>query len=169
VDELIFEGTVVNGIGKHTELIVPGRGHLPRAPSDWPDTLQSGSLNVRIAAYPTVWRERGLALSVRVFDTGIFVPEFRISQDRLGNNRILPTPSKPLRGTGQVWRAFLVTNGGRLECWALRRIDSALSDVLELVSECPIRSRLDLERNKDWPATLTVYGRWRTSSPDSRS
>lgn len=168
MDELKFEGAVVDGIGKHTELIVPGRGYVSQAPADWPETLKPGSLNVRIAAYPTQWREHGLALSAKVFDTGIFVPEFRISQDQFGNNRIVPAPSKPLRGSGQVWRALLVTNGGQLECWVLRRIDSALSDVLEVVSEYAIRSRLGLERNKDWPATLAVYGRWRTGSEPSR-
>jgi hypothetical protein len=160
MDKLDFEGTVVNGLGTHRELLVPGRALLPQAPTDWPETLHPGSLNLKIASYPPAWSGRGMGNSVRGLDLGTFLPLFVISQDELGNNLLTPTPSKPKRGIGQVWRASLAANGGVLDCWILRRIDSDLRDVLELVSGYPIRSRMGLARTRDWPATVTVYGHW---------
>jgi hypothetical protein len=161
MDKLKFEGTVINGIGQHHELLVPGRLLLPQAPSDWPETLHPGSLNLQVASYPPAWRERGMGNSVRGLDSGAFRPEFVIPQGRMGNNLLAPTPSKPKRGIGQVWRASLAANGCVRGCWILRRIDSGLRDALELVSADPIRTRMGLACEKDWPATLTVYGRWR--------
>jgi len=79
----------------------------------------------------------------------------------MGNNLLTPTPSKPKRGIGQVWQASLAANGGVLDCWILRRIDSGLRDVLELVSGYAIRSHMGLARTRDWPATVTVFGYWR--------
>jgi hypothetical protein len=162
MERLEFEGTVINGIGRHRELLVPGRLLLPQAPSVWPETLHPGSLNLRVASYPAAWLERRMGNSVRGLDLGAFVPEFVIPQSQLGNNQLSPTPSKPKRGVGQVWRASLVANGGELDCWILRRIDSTLRDVLELVSGDPIRKRMGLVREKDWPAKVLVYGRWRS-------
>ncbi len=46
VDGLKFEGVVAAGIGKHSELIVPGRVVLREPPHDWPEVLFPGSLNV---------------------------------------------------------------------------------------------------------------------------
>lgn len=43
---LAFEGSVSGGAGKHSEMLIPGRGALPGAPDDWPETLCPGSLNV---------------------------------------------------------------------------------------------------------------------------
>ena len=164
MDKLEFEGTVINGLGKHRELLVPGRSFLPQAPPDWPETFQPGSLNLKVTSYPPVWRRRGLGNSVKELDSGIFLPQFVISQNQLGNNLLSPTPAKPKRGIGQIWRASLAANGGELDCWILRRIESGLRDVLELVSGYPIRSRMGLERTRDWPATVTVYGHWRVQS-----
>lgn len=161
MEKLEFEGIVVNGQGDHNRLFVPGRSLLSESPQDWPETLHAGSLNVRIASYPLAWRERGLAASVRVLDTEVFPPLFLIPRDQIRNNQLTPTPSKPRRGIGQVWRASLIANGGELDCWILRRVDSGLRDVLELVSGEPIRSRLGLERTRDWLATVTVSGHWR--------
>jgi len=159
--KLEFEGIVINGIGKHSELFVPGRLLLPQAPTDWPETLHPGSLNVRVVSYPAVWRERGLAASVKVLDTGVFPPAFLILREQFGNNQLLPTPSKPSRGIGQVWRAALFANDHRMDCWVLRRIDSGLRDVVELIADCAIRNRMNLEATRDWPATIAVYGAWR--------
>jgi hypothetical protein len=54
MDKLEFEGTVINGLGTHSELLVPGRALLPQAPTDWPETVHPGSLNLRVASYPPV-------------------------------------------------------------------------------------------------------------------
>lgn len=161
MENLAFEGIVVNGQGDHSKLFVPGRSLLSGASEDWPETLQPGSLNVRIGAYPLAWRERGLAATVKVLDTDVFPPEFLIPQDRMQSNQLIPTPSSPRRGIGQVWRATLNANGGYVDCWVLRRVDSGLRDVLELVAGYAIRPALGLERTQDWPATVTLYGHWR--------
>jgi len=116
---------------------------------------------VRIRAYPLAWRERSLAASVKILDTNVFPPVFLIPQAQVQNNQLTPMPSKPRRGVGQIWRATLNANGGSLDCWALRRLDSGLRDVLELVAGYAIRPALGIERTQDWPATITVYGHWR--------
>jgi hypothetical protein len=159
--ELQFGGSVINGQGDHSKLFVPGRLVLPNAPEDWPATLQPGSLNVLIAAYPPEWHQRRLTANVRVLDDGWFSPQFTIPHNQFRNNQLVPLPSKPRRGIGQVWRASLIANDNQLDCWVLRRIDSGLRDVLELVAGCAVRPRLGLERTQDWPAIVVLYGRWR--------
>jgi hypothetical protein len=161
MDKLEFEGYVVNGIGRHRELVVPGRSLLPQAPEDWPETLAPGSVNVRITSYPLAWRDHGLAENVKALDTDVYPPQFLIPQSQFGNNQLRPTPFKPNCGIGQVWRATLTANGGKLDCWVLRRIDSALWDVLEVVSADPIRSRMKLDPTSNWPAIIALHGHWR--------
>jgi hypothetical protein len=161
MDKLEFEGHVVNGIGRHRELVVPGRSLLPQAPEDWPETLARGSVNIRITSYPPAWRDHGLAENVKALDTDVYPALFLISQSQFGNNQLHPTPSKPKRGIGQVWRATLTANSDKLDCWVLRRIDSALWDVLEIVSADSIRSRMNLDPTTNWPATVAMHGHWR--------
>jgi hypothetical protein len=67
-DELIFTGHVVNGIGKHNGLVVPGRNALDDAPSDLPEILYPGSLNFLVSAYPLEFAQRGSVECVKIFD-----------------------------------------------------------------------------------------------------
>jgi len=61
MDELVFQGVVGSGVGRHVDLHVPGREALTHAHCDWPLTLQPGSLNIRIDGYPsqfTDWKKK---------------------------------------------------------------------------------------------------------------
>lgn len=135
MDELVFTGKVVNGIGKHSELVVPGKSAFQNAPDDWPAKLCPGSLNARITGYPPEFATRRLALSTKTLDIAGFLPAFTIPQAQMGNNKLIPIPAMPVRGTAQLWRALLDANGQSAKCWVLRRFGSGLADQLELVSD----------------------------------
>lgn len=160
MDELIFSGLIVNGIGGHSELIIPGRNDLEDAPAEWPERLFPGSLNVRVICYPPEFASRGLRSSTKVLDTAGFEPELVIPQAKMINNKLTPTVAFPTRGTAQVWRASIITEGRMIECWVLRRIGSGLADQIELVSEIKLRARLGVGREREWPARVIMQGRW---------
>jgi hypothetical protein len=153
---------IVNGIGKHSELLVPGRSDFECPIADWPVRLFPGSLNVRVSGYPDEFVRRGLRRSIAALDSAGFEPEFTIPQAQLGNNRLTPVLGMPDRGNAQVWRASLSANGLERTCWALRRIGSALTQDIEIVSSVSLRTSLGAERVRDWPAVVTMQGRWRT-------
>lgn len=136
MSELLFAGTVTTGVGHHVELFVPGRGELAKAPTDWPEKLRPGSLNVLVDRYPTELREHGLPNNVASLDSGQFVPEFEILRDEFGNNRLGPRPGVPRGGDAQVWRAKLVVEADDrvIACWALRRFGSGVGERLEFVA-----------------------------------
>jgi CTP-dependent riboflavin kinase len=161
MNKLVFSGNVVNGIGRHSELIVPGRNNLEHRPPDWPEILFRGSLNVRVHGYPPEFAQRGLPNSVVVLDTAGFLPEFTIPQAKMLNNQLTANAGAPLRGTAQVWRAWLSANGDGVACWVLRRIGSGLRDQIELVAGTGLRNTLGLSRDKIWPAVVTIDGSWR--------
>ena len=161
MDQIKFSGSVVNGIGRHVELFVPGSGSVEKAPMDWPERLCPGSLNVRISRYPELFTERGLALTTKTLDVAGFQPAFTIPQAVLGNNQLKATLAMPHRGQGQVWRAVLEVSGRNMPCWVLRRFGSGLADQLELVSHKKMRDELQLTRDKEWPAVVTVFGQWK--------
>jgi hypothetical protein len=158
--ELAFIGNVVNGIGRHAELFVPGRDGLKDAPADWPETLHPGSLNIRVATYSEAFADRGLPHATTALDRAGFEPAFFISGTLMGNNRLTSTAAMPERGTAQVWRAALKAGQREVPCWVLRRFGSGLKDQIELVSAIALRAELGLSREREWPATVTVFGRW---------
>jgi hypothetical protein len=160
VNELKFAGRIVNGIGKHAELVIPGRNNLEGAPAEWPDHLFPGSLNLLVFQYPDEFIARGLQPSTRALDTAGFEPEFTIRQDLMLNNMFAATETMPHRGTAQVWRASLATVGGEMSCWVFRRFGSGLENHIELVSAIGLRSRLGLSCDQEWPAVVTMSGRW---------
>lgn len=162
MDELMFVGKVVNGIGKHSELVVPGKHSLPNAPGDWPEKLFAGSLNVRVIVFPEIFAQRGLANSAKSLDVAGFEPEFIIPNEAMINNRLTPLPRQPLRGTAQVWRATLHSADHTASCWILRRIDSSLQNQIEVVSGVGLRKELGLERTREWSVAVKMQGCWRT-------
>jgi hypothetical protein len=159
VDELRFEGAVKAGIGRHSELIVPGRGVLRDAPHDWPESLCPGSLNIRVDHYPAVLDQRGLSNRIAELDRSLFRPEFEIPRDLLGNNQLRPRSGVPRGGDAQVWRARLTTLDGSLtlRCWALRRFGSRVGEQLEFVAAEKLRAQ-GLEEAQRVEACL--FGRW---------
>ncbi len=158
--ELKFSGKIVNGIGRHVELYVPGRSALPNAPEDWPDELRPGSLNLRVSEFPDEFRARGLEPSTKSLDVAEFAPVFVVPQDTLGNNKLMPTKEMPNRGTAQIWRTALEVESEKLPCWVLRRFGSGLRDQLEVVSNLHLRAKLGLTKGHEWPATVTMFGDW---------
>jgi hypothetical protein len=163
MDELIFAGDVVNGIGKHVELIVPGRNEISGAPADWPERLCPGSLNIFVSVYPLEFAARRIAPNMKSLDIAGFIPEFTIAQAAMKNNKLMTLPNMPVRGSAQVWRATLEANGKTHSCWVLRRFGSALDKVIERVSDVKLRDKLSLPRERNWPAKVIVRGTWPTS------
>lgn len=162
MDELVFKGRVVNGIGRHAELHVPGKSLLSAAPDDWPEKPYPGSLNILVTQWPDAFSERKLAHSAKSLDMGGFAPAFTIPQNEMGNNQLGPRPDMAHRGTAQVWRALLNASDKETPCWVLRRFGSGLRDHIELVSEVGLRDSLGLSRDKEWPASLRMFGEWQS-------
>jgi hypothetical protein len=94
MEPIVFKGHITSGIGKHVELYVPGRNEIQQAPSDWPEILCKGSLNVKIASdgYPPLFEKKGLKSSTRSLDGNCYPCAFKIAQHEFGNNRLIPIP-----------------------------------------------------------------------------
>jgi hypothetical protein len=142
--KLVFQGVICSGIGKHRRLGVPGRAEVPGAPGDWPEVLVPGSLNIRVRpdGYPPGFSFRG----VDMLDNGHFRPTFIVSRNLFKNNKLRPTADRADTGTAQVWRAQLrvIASQKTAAAWVLRRIGSVLKDQIEIVSDQPLRSVLEL-------------------------
>jgi len=154
---LVFRGRIAAGIGRHAELVVPGRGALDQAPADWPDVLFPGSLNIRIPAkgFPAHFEALGLPCLLTSLDRDCFPAAFTIPFERFANNRLVPLPDHPRRGTGQVWRTTLEARGRTIACWTLRRYGSGRTDALELLSGEGLRARYGLADGDR--ATVTLH------------
>ena len=160
MDQIEFAGKVVNGIGKHSELFVPGRSEVPDCAIGWPEKLLPESLNVRISKYPDEFAARRLPPFVATLDIAGFEPQFKIARHLMLNNTLAATQTMPHRGDAQVWMASLITSKQEVSCWVLRRFGSALKDQIELVSSVGLRNELGLTRDGNWPVVLRMFGRW---------
>jgi CTP-dependent riboflavin kinase len=163
MNDLKFAGKIVNGIGKHAELVIPGCNILPMAPADWPEQLYPGSLNLSVSQYPDEFTARGLQPSTKALDMAGFEPEFTIRQNLMLNNRLTATETMPNRGTAQVWRASLKVIDREVSCWVLRRFGSTLANQIELISPIGLRGELGLSHEQEWSAVVTMFGRWQNS------
>jgi len=143
-----FKGKVVSGCGKHSDLIIPGKMKLPNAPSDWPDVLCPGSLNVEIfiAELPKGLDDLGPGVLVKKLDNGILKPAFVIQQSAIINNTIGPLGPVIGRGDALLWRAKInvLKTAQDFSCWVLRRLDSGMTRHIELVSSVNLRRTLNL-------------------------
>jgi hypothetical protein len=117
-----------------------------------------------VSQYPAEFVARGFRLSTKTLDTAGFEPEFTIRQDSMQNNMLAATQTMPHRGAAQVWRASLATVSVETSCWVFRRFGSGLETQIELVSAIGLRSKLGLARDQEWPAVITMSGRWRKIS-----
>ena len=143
-----FKGKIVSGCGKHSYLVIPGKGQLLIAPDDWPTFLFPGSLNVEISReeLPKDLEKLGPGSFIKKLDNGILKPTFVIEQKAILNNTIGPNGPVKGRGDAQVWRAKIkvVKTMEIYDCWVLRRLDSAMTIHLELVSDKNLRNILKL-------------------------
>lgn len=157
---LEFRGRITGGVGLYSEMVIPGRQELSRAPSDWPVKICPGSLNVVIDAYPDGFTEPvGGSRGVYQLDDGRFRPEFVVPGPLIVNNKLMHNGEA---ASAQVWRArLLLTNGAtKVECWAVRRFGSNVGkgqrgNVLELVSEHHLRTKYNLNKD-DEPVVVTL-------------
>ena len=153
---LKFTGHVINGIGKHSELGVPGKLDLDCSPADWPEALYPGSLNIDISSdgYPSEFKELNPKMAVTKLDSKFFPALFTIPQNHMQNNKLISRGDESERGVGQVWRAMVIneTSGQSLSAWVLRRIGSGLGHQLEIVSNVHLRDTLALDNR----TTVTV-------------
>ena len=143
-----FKGKVVSGCGKHSELIIPGKKVLPFAPDDWPHALCPGSLNIEISTMeiPSELERLGPGIMMKKLDNGFLKPALVIEQKAIKNNTIGPNCRVKGRGDAQVWRAKISVEKSKEECscWVLRRLDSAMTAHIELVSDRKLRESLNL-------------------------
>ncbi|HWT61422.1 MAG TPA: DUF120 domain-containing protein [Ochrobactrum sp.] len=139
---IVFRGKISSGLGKHSELVIPGKQELKDSPNDWPDRFVSGSLNVRITEFPSILQSTRKQL--KALDRGLFPPTIVIPQNEIKNNSLRSKLFKPRRGTGQAWRATLHTHSRSTHVWVFRRIGSHMHDCLELISDKRLRENLDI-------------------------
>lgn len=152
-ERLCFKGQIVSGAGTHKKMEFPEKKSLSGAPTDWPDTLHLGSLNIWVKEFPDGFREpTGHNGGLYDLDDGNFEPEFVIPGALISNND-LRIGDKP--ASAQVWRSQLLLTGrdDNIDCWVLRRFGSNVGheksgNVLEIVSAVHLRERYGLENNE---------------------
>ena len=150
---LKFLGTVSRGIGKYSEMTIPGREALSDAPADWPLRLCPGSLNVLIDFYPEGFTEpSGRSRGAYQLDDGSFKPEFIIPGDLITGNKLIHDGRA---AAAQVWRACLQISDRAeiMPCWVLRRFGSNVGkgvggNVREIVADEHLRTRHHLQEGE---------------------
>jgi len=146
--QMDFKGKIVSGQGDHSKLVIPGKDKLFNAPDDWPKSLCPGSLNVEISIeeLPRELNSLGPGTLIKKLDNGILKPIFIIEQKAILNNTIGPNGPVKGRGDAQVWRAKIKVEKSKeiCNCWVFRRLDSAMTGHIELVSDVNMRKTLNL-------------------------
>lgn len=141
---LDFNGKIVTGCGRHSDLGIPGKNMLPETPDDWPEKLYPGSLNIEIflEEVPEKINNLGPGRYIQKLDNSLFRPAIIIPQNLIINNSIGPKGPVWGRGDAQVWRTKVtVMNSGKVyDCWTLRRLDSAMWKHIELISDKYLRT-----------------------------
>lgn len=151
---LRFTGKVRAGMGRHKQMVVPGRKSLLCPPDGWPEMFAPGSLNVELspAGYPPGFHSpQSGGSGIRSLDSGIPTPALVLSADQIHNNSLKATTGEPRRGIGQFWRVVLtnVSTGQSVRCWLFRRIGSTMKAPLELIADCSLREKLSLTDGAD--------------------
>ena len=160
---LEFKGQITTGVGRYSNMVIPGREKLSEAPADWPTKLCPGSLNVVIDEYPEGFTPpAGRSGGVYRLDDGSYAPEFVIPGQLIVNNG-LKYNGEP--ASAQVWRARLhvVSRSEEIDCWVLRRFGSNVGkdragDVLEIVSKDHLRSLHDLHEDGKSVIVVLIEG-----------
>lgn len=159
---LLFHGKIVDGVGRHSALRLPGRiselAHL----KNWPDPPFPGSLNVRLdrkrlPQHPML--QFAIQGGLRCLDQSDFRPSGYVAFDQVLQNTIKPSAKRPHAGDLQIWPCSLrlLTTGQTHECFVARRVGSAVRWELELVSHCRLRDALPLSNGAR--VSVTMYAR----------
>lgn len=165
-DKLEFMGKVIKGSGCFSkQLYVPGETEIPGLIRDWPDEVQSGTLNVLID--DNGWPECYLAKfgkKTEGLDLRQFQPELELHHSKIGNNTLAPREGeREDKGNAQIWRSHLtkIESGVSIQCWVLRRIGSRMPHRLECVAGERIRTVLELPESRNNPVRLVIEGIWK--------
>lgn len=161
---LVFEARITDGMGMYSELKFPTRSELfnnqaTAAQVEWLDSIQPGSLNITVDrdGYPAQIEDLGKGYNVQKLDNGLFPPELVIAQSKIGNNSIRPYAGAPERGAAQVWPCTVekLDTHETFNAFAVRRIGSAYSDVIELMADRKLRDAHGLKTGT--PVRLTLH------------
>ncbi|MFC0246054.1 DUF120 domain-containing protein [Falsochrobactrum ovis] len=136
-----IHGIVESGLGRHSELKIPGSEVLFPVPHDWPVEFYPGSLNVRLIDPPAPFNTRK---GVKVLDKNTIAPDVVIARDLIGNNSLVRKRFKPRRGLGQAWRCVIKTRKNEANAWIFRRVGSHMHEHLEIIASEKLRPRLGL-------------------------
>ncbi len=145
-NSLVFNCVVNSGMGMYSEL------EFPKHPL-WPADMHAGSLNANILpnGFPRALDKMGEGWGVQKLDNKKFSALFNIAQSDIGNNMLTPRADNPERGTAQIWGCTVTTADKSTEfnAWAVRRIGSAYSDVIEIMSDKHLRNTYGLENGTE--------------------
>ena len=152
-NSLIFNCVVTDGMGMYSELDFPNH---PK----WPAKMHAGSLNATIdrSGFPAALEKiKHDGYGVQKLDSKTFAPLFTIKQEDIGNNSLGPTSYTPERGTAQIWACHVSAPSASIEfnAWAVRRIGSAYSNVIEIMSDKHLRKTYGLKN--DMPIIVKLY------------
>lgn len=172
----IFKGKIVKGSGCYSDLEIPGncvlRRNSIRPPSDWPDELCRGSLNVQVTEWPSGFSPPNNGRSGAFdLDGDALTPEFLIPGHLIENNRLVwdeisrrahesSNASPEVRSAANVWRAELELSQDEIvRCWVLRRLGSRVGggSQLEIVSQERIRDTYGLPEGQMHPVVLKLF------------
>ena len=145
-NSLVFNCVVSSGIGMYSEL------EFPTHPL-WPAEMHAGSLNANILpeGFPKPLDKMGEGWGVQKLDNKKFSALFNIAQNDIGNNMLTPSKNNPERGTAQIWECTVsaANTSTEFNAWAVRRIGSAYSDVIEIMSDKHLRNEYGLENGTE--------------------
>lgn len=150
------------------QLVIPGRDELFLKPDDWPKHLAPDTVNIEISSFPEGFTEIGDGEGLARLDQGKFRPALVIPQRKIIGSTLIPDADHPTRGFAEVWHAEIVAigNGQETPCWAMWIIGSNATQIIRLVAENDLRSRLKLCEGESVKVTVwEAEARWHPPSP----
>lgn len=141
-----LEAVISGGMGMYSELTFPKKDALPDLPGQWAQAMCPGSLNTVITRYPDNMDDLGEGYGVQKLDGKKLEAAAIVPHDMIENNALKPTTYSPERGDAQIWpcEVTVESTSKTFNAWAVRRIGSAYSDVIELMSPDKLRDKHNL-------------------------
>jgi hypothetical protein len=150
------------------QLIIPGRDDLFLKPDDWPTHLAPGTVNIEISSFPEGFAEIGDGQGLARLDQGKVRPALVIPQRKIIGSTLIPDADHPTRGFAEVWHLEIVVIGkGQVTtCRAMWIIGSNATQVIRLVAENDLRSRLNLSDGETVKVTAwEAEAKWKPPTP----
>ena len=149
-------------------LIIPGRDDLFLKPDDWPTHIAPGTVNIEISSFPEGFAEIGDGEGLARLGQGKFRPALVIPQRKIIGSTLIPDTDHPTRGFAEVWHAEIVVIGkGQVTtCWAMWIIGSNATQIIRLVVEDDLRSRLNIGNGETVKVTVwEAESKWNPPTP----